>query len=433
MEVRTDIVRLRSGAFLGMAGGLISYIILVSIFLTGNGLSEIGFTFYWYYPFYIIFLMSSVLVFRTLHRSILFLCALLVFHCGLVLAINGSDGLDLMIKQLVNVVFALLVFYYFIKFEQYDFVRIFSRYVTIAKIVAIIGFIQVLLFLVDKGELFLFFFPFESNITFRFQSLTLEPSFIAYTFAPIVFIAIYNVFNRKNIFFNTAWSWIFVLAYLLTISSIAYLGLVLSMLVLYFARTTVNKLIFSGIALTLIGLFGVGLYRFIPEVKMRIDDTVFGISRDITNKAIYKNVNLSTYAMLSNVYVTRYALNESPIIGHGIGSHERIYDISMPDHMKDYYELNKSDANSLALRLLSETGLLGMVLFCLFLLLHYIRKPANPIGIPIWLINNGILIMIILSLVRNGNYTIHGKLLFLLLYYFTYKISASARSNKSIA
>ena len=88
-------------------------------------------------------------------------------------------------------------------------------------------------------------------------------------------------------------------------------------------------------------------------MRLRVDDTLFGITKEITDKDVYLTVNLSTYAWLSNMYVAKESLKENPLTGNGLGTHESAYDRHLPHHMRDYFTFNREDANSMLLRLMS--------------------------------------------------------------------------------
>ncbi len=77
-------------------------------------------------------------------------------------------------------------------------------------------------------------------------------------------------------------------------------------------------------------------------------------------------------------------------------------------------------------RLLAETGLIG-TFFLIFLIFKSRIKFIYSENIPeskliYWLINNGIFVLILLRLLRQGHYTMLGFTLFLLMYFYGNKI-----------
>ena len=401
----------------------VSYLVVVSFFLTGNGFTNSIFTFYWYYPVYLVLIAYWVLAYRTINKVAIFGLSLMLLHSTLVLILHRFSGAEFMLKQVINIFFSTVVFAYFLRHEQYDIVEIFRKYCNVSKIVAIIGFVQVALFAVGAGDLFLKVFPFDSNISTRLQSVTLEPSFIAYTLCPVVFLSLYNLFNRRRLMFGYTWSLLFVLAYLLTISAVAMVALVFVFLVLYFNPFTLNRALMVVAIFSVMAGLVVLVYETVPNIRLRIDDTLYALSNDITKEEVYLNVNLSTYALLSNLYVTEHAVASAPLLGSGVGTYELAYDNILPEHMKAYWTLNRSDANSMAFRLMVETGIIGFLVVIYFLYRFRIKRLVTwSIEKEIlWIINNGILIMILLWLVRSGHYSIHGRILFVLMYYYSYQ------------
>ena len=161
---------------------------------------------------------------------------------------------------------------------------------------------------------------------------------------------------------------------------------------------------------------------------MRVDDTAKALGSD--GRIPAEKINLSTFAIFSNFLVTKESLSNNPLIGSGIGTHALNYDKYIgiyfsEDNIWREMELNREDANSLMLRLLSETGIIGAALFLLFILHYSIpykeHALANGNNYYLWMINNGILASIILRLVRFGNYTVLGFPFFLLLFIFSYR------------
>ena len=82
----------------------------------------------------------------------------------------------------------------------------------------------------------------------------------------------------------------------------------------------------------------------------------------------------------------------------------------MSDHPA--YGLNKYDGYSLLIRLYSETGLIGLSLFFLFVGRNYNRNS---------LINSSIVFLIVSFMLRGGHYTLNGTVFFFFMYYWTRK------------
>lgn len=401
---------------------LISYLIIASIFITGNDLGIASMPVYWYYPVHAFFAVFCLLTYQRLNIKVLLVW--LAFVCYVLFSFN--EAFDLVAKQLINISFSLLVFYCLIVHEGYDLQELFRKYITVAKVLLVIGFIQMGLFLTDRGDIFLAVFPFlgETNITERFQSLTAEPSFVALTFAPVVFLAVYNLIYRSHYILSWSWSILFILGYVCTFALSAFIGLFAILVLVIFKKTPlIRKIQVVTISLVLIFGFGWLAYNRISYIRQRVDDTWYGFTSDFTSEETYQSVNLSTYAFLSNFYVVRQGLKSDAWVGNGLGTHERVYDRVLPEAMQSYSTLNRLDANSLALRIVSETGLVGLLSFCFFIF-HY-RIPSAKVFTGeadlLWILNTAVLVVIVIALLRNGNYTFHGKMLFLLMYYYSFR------------
>ncbi len=75
---------------------------------------------------------------------------------------------------------------------------------------------------------------------------------------------------------------------------------------------------------------------------------------------------LSALALAVNGQIMLENLRARPVIGIGIGAHPASYDQNMPDYVElvpALVDMNKDDAGALLTRLLSETGLLGTLIF----------------------------------------------------------------------
>ncbi|HYF69909.1 MAG TPA: O-antigen ligase family protein, partial [Ohtaekwangia sp.] len=375
------------------------------------------------------FIIYSVLVYKRINIAIAGVAFFIVVYS----LVSFKSDFSLVIKQLINVLSLLLASYFFIVHEDYSFHKIFRKYILVAKYILVIGLIQSFMFVMEHGNAFLKIFPFlkSTNISARFQSLSDEPSFIAITFAPIVFVAMHNLFYRRKHFLTRTWSCLFLLGYLLTLSSSAYVGIALMLVLLYFKKLTEKKLILGSVVLSSIFLFVLISYERIDLIKVRVDDTLYGLTHDFDDPRVYQSVNLSTYALLSNWYVTKKGFTDFPLTGRGLGTHATTYYTHLPDAMKEYVILNDKDANSMALRLLSETGLVGLLLFTLFLIRYKIKFNLVDTCQEefLWVINSAIFVVIIIVLLRNGNYTSSGKLLFILLYYFSWLYVKKSRRS----
>jgi hypothetical protein len=92
------------------------------------------------------------------------------------------------------------------------------------------------------------------------------------------------------------------------------------------------------------------------------------------------------------------------------------------------FDNNKADANSLLLRLMSETGLMGLLFMVLLVIRCYVRNDG--IDDKHWIISGSILVLILLYLLRQGNYFLNGFPFFVWLYYYNKKVYLEERESR---
>ncbi len=184
---------------------LISYIFILSIFLSSLmiNIGGVSFDIYWYFPLFIIalfFLIYAGILYkidRNILNTILFITCLSI--------ISGYSNLNIVIKQLTNVYFFLIISYAYLKYMNFDLDSILNYYFSVAKIFLVIGFIQITLFAVGLGNIYKSAFSFltiPGSVTIRFQSFDREPSFAAYTLLPALFIGVQNIFYGSKLTFQ---------------------------------------------------------------------------------------------------------------------------------------------------------------------------------------------------------------------------------------
>ena len=158
-------------------------------------------------------------------------------------------------------------------------------------------------------------------------------------------------------------------------------------------------------------------YLCIPAIRMRVDDTV----SVVTGRTPIDKTNNTTFVFCNNMIIAYKSFLNNPLFGSGLGSNPMSYDRYIPQAI-DSREYNigqdKKDASSLFSRLLSETGLIGILLFFYFIVKFYVSKKKNA---HFWIISNSIICLFILNLIRQGNYFSCGFIFFVWLYYFTGK------------
>jgi len=188
--------------------------------------------------------------------------------------------------------------------------------------------------------------------------------------------------------------------------------------VLFFARSWTRAI--GGLAV--VAVTGASIYATSADFRIRFDDTVRAAV-----EGTVQNANLSTFALISNAFVTSQVISEHPIAGNGLGSHLLSHNVYIGDvpgvaafEKMDFRgqatmeQLNAADANSLLLRLLSETGLAGLLAVGLFIA-HY-RAPRGGERAAI---NSAILVYFFAKLLRAGHYFPPEEFFFVFAYCLT--------------
>ena len=368
---------------------------------------------------------------------------LVYFSAGvlLVCSINFAVGISyfLILKQLILIFITFLFSYLLINSYQFDIKKIFKDYTDIIFLAAIVVVIQLigvmtnLSFLIDFSYL-----GFDTGGIVlnaprgRFHSWFYEPSFMAYAFVPVVFASLSKLFRIGNLI-SLPKAIFIIIIFLMTQSSVGFLGLLLSISLIGFSKYPIIKrpivlffILFSFVVGTLL------IYR-IPPVKLRVDHTYeLFFTEDITAEKIIQT-NLSTYALYSNYKITQTSFMKNPFFGTGIGTYELNYDIYLNEVIplmswREYHKLNRQDANSLLFRILVEMGAFGLfcVLYFIFSYrIKFIDSKRTDFKQYLWVINNGIFVLILLRLLRQGHYTMLGFLMLIIIYFISYKQAKS--------
>lgn len=404
-----------------------NYLLILNIFAGGFVLFSSPFEFYTSYIFIIAFFILYILYYRNISFNRDFLLILFILASTSIMNVYlGNNTLSLLTKQVLGILITGTAYYLLIKVNRFKIEKLFRIYLKIALIVACIGLFQEFSFLIGfkKGYDYRWliqkwgFFPATGGML-RVNSIFMEPAHFAISMAPAFFVSLSNIFKKNHFCLISKWkNIIIILTYVLTFSSIGYIAILLSLILLFchYIRKPKHLLFFLIIIFSLV----YSAYYFSQEIRMRVDDSISIINR---SKKVYKS-HLSIYAIVSNTYIAYKSFIDNPLFGHGLGSHTVSYDkfvrtgLSGLFWQNGYPQVNKEDASSLFLRLISETGLFGITFF-LYFIFKYRLKDCNDKNLQI--ANNAIFILFILQLLRQGHYFYNGFFFFVWIYYFTYK------------
>ncbi len=400
-----------------------------------------------FYTSYIglIFLLIRFLFSYTFPAKILYLfLPLLLF--GVFNIFFDNNTFAFFIKIYANIFVSVLFFYYVFEYYERDVVKFFSIYMAWSYVAAIVGIVQLVSYIVGFAPGYDFRIIFGLNkwgitpggLGIRVNSFFCEPSYVASTLGPAFFISFYNLLFRKSYFNTKLQAIVIVFVYLASTSSVAYLG-VFFILILFLLNFGVVRYILFIIPLAIF-LFVV-TYNNVKEFKTRMDGLKALYIDDILQSEIARGsaggfkaqmyrknrllqvVHGSSFVQYNNYVIAKNNFKHNPLFGTGLGSHQLIfskYDLSYL--LSGEYDNNNTDANSMLLRIISETGLFGLIFIIFFIRNNYVKRdPENPEADYHWLISNAVLVIILLQLARQGNYTFSGFMAFMWLYYYTKK------------
>lgn len=336
----------------------------------------------------------------------------------------GRNTAVLFLKQSIGILLNALLFYLLVKFNDYDVKRLFTIYLNIAFIIALIGIFYEIGFLLKfkYAYTFMYFFPKWKFVVdqqtglMRVNSILPEPADFANVMITACFVSIVSFYKNTFKFQAKIKSLVIIVAFILTFSPVAYIGIIVCFLLLVFNYLK-NKyiILFSLTACLLISIL------IINDTQIRLKITQ-PISM-LVKKNEFIELNVSSFALCSNAAVTHDSFKKNPLFGAGIGSHE----ISYQTYFNEVFtgskvfptqkQLNSKDAYSFFLRLLSETGLFGLTAFFIFIFRFYIPRKKDPTGY-LWIISNAVLSMFFFKLIRMGNYFVDGFFFFVWMYYF---------------
>ncbi len=373
---------------------------------------------------------------------------IILLATGLLNVWLGNNTYKNFFKIYLNI--ALNVIFYSTVAAYYNFnvEEMFRRYLKGAVIVCIYGIIELVAYklgffnLVSLHHLgFNKWGPPPGGLGIRINSTYPEPTYFAQFMSPAAFVAIYSLFF-KDIRWLKKWESVVILvAFFLSYSSLAFTGVFIMLILLLLNYGLIRYfLFFIPISIFLFYI----MYNNIEEFKGRIDGikTLFideylleEKDRDVLNpQAFYarqwrvlSKVHGSPLVLYNNYYVAMQNFKSNPLFGTGLGSHEIAFEKYNLNYLiSKWYVLNSPDANSMGLRIISELGIMGILFMILFIKNYFVLRTPDENNH--WIISSALLVIIILQLLRQGNYTFAGFIFFCWLYYYN-KINHDQKST----
>jgi hypothetical protein len=394
--------------------------IYFSIFINSYVFFKLPFEMYVGYLIFILLLPGFFIRFKLDKNLILILLTL--FITGLISVYTNHNTFAQFVKVFGSILLTYTFYYFAILELEINVEILFKWYLKGAYYASIIGVIQFISFLFD------FKYGYRLNLLFklnkwgvttggafgiRINSIYPEPSHLGSALSAAFFIAVYNLLTKTPFYLSKLQSIIIISVYVLSFSSLGQTGIFLTFILLGISYGLARYLV------VLVPLFVFGfnfLYNNVLEFRERYE----GLITMFTNgKFKLGKTHGSSFILYNNYTVALKNFKTNFLFGTGLGSHPFAFEkYSLARQFKIYgFNLNSADANSMFLRLMSETGLFGLTVFFILMYKGYIKRNDLYLSYH-WLVSNAILVMILLNLFRQGNYYLFGFPFFLFLYYF---------------
>jgi hypothetical protein len=359
-----------------------------------------------FYFFLLTNLAIILMIGSVINTRLLFFYGFLLLT-GIISVVAKTNTVPHFLMQFVGIVLASFYFYNFFAIYADKTVEIFSDYTRLAFIMAVMGIV-------------IFIYNLATNDIQPLKSIMLEPAHYATIVLPAYYFALTNPkFSR--------FVWIVILiSILLSGSSLGLLGVGLSIF-LWFRRIDPVRLI-AGAALVAV-FFGVAYTTYEP-LQQRVDDTSRAFFRQDVS-----GVNLSTFFLASHFYVAVESASANPLTGSGLGAHELahekyVYKLNGVTEFLPYLHINASDAASLMLRVLSDLGLIGVVLLIYFIAANYAPLPGDPSAHVYHIISKAVLLYFFCKLFREGHYFSPEMYFFVFAYVFARRAYVKSLNNE---
>lgn len=413
--------------------------IFLNLFFTSYVFFKDPFEFYFSYIPILILLPIFILKFKFYTPNLYILIPLLIV--GVFNVAIDNNTLAKFLKIYINVAVSLVFYQYVMQYYEFDVKRIFKMYLNVSFFVCVLGLIQLISFFVG----FTYGYDLSTSLPInkwglsrgglgiRINSIFSEPSYLGAYIAPAFFISIYQIITRTNNFLSLKRCIIIVLCYLLSASTVAYLGVFFALILLTLNYGAIRYFL---LAVPLVFILFFVAYNNTNEFKVRMDGINELFFQDIMSENINKGesrnarqsrikkfltrVHGSSFVLYNNYNAAKQNFLENPFFGTGLGSHEFAFDkYNLANKIGNIYEFNVSDANSMFLRTVSEVGLIGVCFLVFFIIKFFISRDLGSNEIDeYWLISNALLVLILLQYARQGNYTYNGFFLYCWMYYY---------------
>lgn len=399
------------------------------------------FDFYWYYITFIVSILYYIrqtgslrLLPRWFAASITLLIA-----TTMGLTLSNDEFTIVVLKQIVGLVFTSIAYYTFLAYNNFEVKRIFRMYIYLALFVALEGLFEEIM---NLNGIHINIKYRETNSGFyRIFGIMGEPYFLAVILLPAFNFVFYKttIFERVNTQISNPILLASIgLCFIFTFSSAGFMGVAGLALFWMVNKNYLSfkswKIIILPFLIFFMGLAFNNVQSQWKEFNTKFNQTIEAFINNSTKKEDINDLNTSSFALYSNFIIAKESFQKRPLTGSGLGTHEANYRKYFSKYFDDdfvikYGIFNTLDANSLFIRLMSETGLMGLTMFFWFLFSRLLwRKGYNdPYTRDYTIINQSIFIWFVVRLLRTGNYFGNGFFLFFFMYYICYKMVMQRR------
>ncbi|WP_306640441.1 hypothetical protein [Sanyastnella coralliicola] len=404
-----------------MTGKFARFCILLTIFLSSYILFRSPFEGYITYLVMVMFFPIYVVRYGIPRLPVLLFTPILI--SGLIYIQVGDNETGLFIKIFIGFFSSVLFYRYVLQAFEYDVDTLFEMYLKGSVVVSMIGLFQMLSFFVGFGPGFDYSWILNKwgtspgGLGIRLNSIFSEPAYFAGVVGPAFFVSIYNLFFRKNFFIKNWQCIVIITAYMLTFSTLGIISIFVSAFLLLLNFGFVKY----AVIVVPLGFFGYQYaYNNIEDFRERVDGTTKVFSSD--EMPDINEVHGSSFVLYNNYVIATENFSRNTLFGTGLGSHPVAFDRYSLTNAPGMIQINfnKADANSMLLRLLSETGLYGVSVMIWLVLSNLVPKNRSQ-NETNWLMSNAILVVILVYLMRQGHYFINGFPFFLWMYYYIRK------------
>lgn len=394
------------------------------------------FDFYYYYITFIIsilYYIKSTGSMKLLPKWFLIAITLLILSTMAMVFVEDTFSLSV-VKQIGGLIFTSVAYYTFLAYNNFEVKRLFRMYIFLAFFVSLEGLVEEAFNL--SGIRINIKYRLTDSGFYRIFGIMGEPYFLAVSILPALNYVFYKstIFERVNSkIFNIILLLVIGICFVFTFSSAGFLGIAGIFIFWLYDKNYLTfkswKILLLPVFIILFGVFFNNVQKQWKEFNIKFNQTISAFANNSTKKEDINNLNTSSFALYSNFVIAKESFSRNPLTGSGLGTHESNYQKYFSKYFDEdfiirYGVFNTADANSMFVRLMSETGLLGLGMFFLFMFRFFVWKKGykDPILRDYVIINQSIFIWIVVRLVRTGNYFGNGFFLFFFMYYLSYKL-----------